>query len=63
MPRNDGCATYDAVARTYDTELRDELARKPLDRALLDAFVELAGSGTIADVGCGPGQVTRYLAE
>ncbi len=55
-------AAYDAVARAYDAELGDELDAKPLDRALLDAFVELAGPGTIADVGCGPGQVTRYLA-
>jgi ubiquinone/menaquinone biosynthesis C-methylase UbiE len=55
-------ASYDAVARAYDQQLRDELDGKPLDRALLDAFVELVGSGTIADVGCGPGQVTRWLA-
>ena len=55
-------AAYDAVARAYDAELRDELDRKPLDRALLDALVELAGPGTLADVGCGSGHVTRYLA-
>jgi ubiquinone/menaquinone biosynthesis C-methylase UbiE len=55
-------AAYDAVARDYDSQLGDELDVKPLDRALLTAFVELAGNGTIADVGCGPGHVTRYLA-
>ena len=55
-------ATYDAVARAYDAELGDELDRKPLDRALLEGFAELAGTGTIADVGCGPGHVTRFLA-
>jgi ubiquinone/menaquinone biosynthesis C-methylase UbiE len=33
-----------------------------LDRALLTAFLELAGTGTIADIGCGPGHVTRWLA-
>jgi len=27
-----------------------------------DAFVELAGAGTVADVGCGPGHLTRFLA-
>lgn len=55
-------AAYDAVARAYDARLFDELDGKPLDRALLDAVVELAGAGTVADVGCGPGHVTRYLA-
>jgi SAM-dependent methyltransferase len=54
--------TYDAVASEYAAQLGDELAGKPLDRALLQAFVELAGPGTIADVGCGPGHVTRFLA-
>jgi trans-aconitate methyltransferase len=29
---------------------------------VLEAFTELAGEGTIADVGCGPGHVTRFLA-
>lgn len=56
-------ATYDAVAHEYDRQLSGELVGKPLDRALLGAWVELVGEGTIADVGCGPGHVTRYLAE
>ena len=55
-------AAYDAVATEYDAAIGDELDAKPLDRALLTAFVELAGEGTIADVGCGPGHVTRFLA-
>lgn len=55
-------AAYDAVARAYDAQLRNELDGKPLDRALLEGFVQLAGAGTIADVGCGPGHVTRFLA-
>jgi SAM-dependent methyltransferase len=53
---------YDAVADAYHAQLADELDHKPLDRALLDTLVELAGAGTVADVGCGPGHVTRYLA-
>ncbi len=56
-------AAYDTVAGAYDAALADELDRKPLDRALLTAFIEVAGDGTIADVGCGPGHVTRYLAS
>ncbi len=55
-------AAYDAVARAYDDQLGDELAGKPLDRAVLQAVTELAGAGIIADVGCGPGHVTRFLA-
>ncbi len=54
--------TYDTVARAYDAQLAGELDHKPLDRALLTAFLELAGPGPVADVGCGPGHVTRFLA-
>jgi ubiquinone/menaquinone biosynthesis C-methylase UbiE len=56
-------AAYDAVARAYDREIGDELNRKPLDRALLDCIASTAAGGRLADVGCGPGHVTRYLAE
>jgi ubiquinone/menaquinone biosynthesis C-methylase UbiE len=56
-------AAFDAVAADYAAAFRDELAGRPLDRALLAAFVELtAGLGPIADLGCGPGHVTAYLA-
>jgi len=55
-------AVYDAVASAYHDQLGNELAGKPLDRALLEAFAELAGAGAIADVGCGPGHVTQFLA-
>lgn len=35
------------------------------DMAVLRAFVELAGqrSGPVMDAGCGPGRVTRFLAD
>jgi ubiquinone/menaquinone biosynthesis C-methylase UbiE len=56
-------AVYDAVADAYDRQFNNELDGKPLDRAVLAAFAELVGTGTIADVGCGPGHVTRYLAH
>jgi len=55
-------AVYNAVAGAYDAALRDELDGKPLDRGLLTAFAELAALGPLADVGCGPGHVTRFLA-
>lgn len=55
---------YDTVAASYEELLRDELAAKPLDRALLGMFAELVGdSGPVADLGCGPGRVTAYLGS
>jgi SAM-dependent methyltransferase len=57
-------ASYDAVAVRYAEWLRDELAAKPFDRAILAAFAELvlaAGLGPVADIGCGTGRVTAHL--
>lgn len=54
--------SYDAVADRYAAEIADELIGKPLDRALLDAFAEMIPNGPVADVGCGPGQIGRFLA-
>jgi ubiquinone/menaquinone biosynthesis C-methylase UbiE len=56
-------SSYDAMALAYDEQLGDELDHKPLDRALLSAFLELVGAGTVGDVGCGPGHVTRAIAQ
>src|SRR5262245_47058153 len=57
-------ASYDAVADEYVRRIYDELAGKPLDRELLDRLAEGAkGLGPICDLGCGPGQVARYLHE
>jgi ubiquinone/menaquinone biosynthesis C-methylase UbiE len=56
-------AAYDAVARQYDRQLGGELGGKPLDRALLTAFLDLVDVGTVVDVGCGPGHITRFLAQ
>lgn len=56
-------AAYDAVAREYADAISGELAAKPVDRGLLSAVVEMCNGGRIADIGCGPGHVTRYLAS
>lgn len=56
---------YDTVAVDYADLVREELATKPLDRAMLGAFAEVvraAGAGPVADVGCGPGRIAAYLA-
>jgi SAM-dependent methyltransferase len=63
-PRADAIRSgYAPVARAYRDHLLDELAGKPLDRAFLDAFAERCAGGRIADLGCGPGHVARYLAD
>lgn len=57
-------ASYDAVAGDYAERFHDELADKPLDRALLAGFAELVratGIGPVADLGCGHGHVTARL--
>jgi SAM-dependent methyltransferase len=55
-------ASYDRIAEEYARRIYDELAHKPFDRALLNYTVESVGTtGTVADIGCGPGHVGRYL--
>jgi SAM-dependent methyltransferase len=59
-------AAYDAVAADYAVRFRDELADRPLDRAMLAGFAELvrtAGAGPVADIGCGTGRVTALLSS
>ncbi|MFI6522046.1 class I SAM-dependent DNA methyltransferase [Spirillospora sp. NPDC050679] len=56
--------SYDEVADAYAERMLGELAGKPLDRALLDLLAgQVGGLGPIADLGCGPGQVARYLHD
>jgi len=56
--------SYDAVAEVYAAGFHDELAGKPLDRALLACLAEQAEHGApIADLGCGPGHVAAWLAD
>ncbi len=53
---------YDPVAEVYAAAFLNELADKPLDREYLDKFRELVGTeGLVCDLGCGPGQIARYL--
>jgi ubiquinone/menaquinone biosynthesis C-methylase UbiE len=58
------CDDYDKLAEDYARNIYDELRHKPLDRALLDRLAaSLRGRGEICDMGCGPGQVARYLKD
>jgi SAM-dependent methyltransferase len=56
--------SYDRIADDYAREIFDELQHKPFDRELLDRFAAATvGHGQVCDMGCGPGQVARYLHD
>ncbi|WP_410675554.1 class I SAM-dependent DNA methyltransferase [Amycolatopsis sp. cmx-4-68] len=57
--------TYAIVAENYD-QFVPSVDEDVQDRALLTAFADLVradGSGPVADLGCGTGRVTTYLAS
>lgn len=57
-------AAYDAAAEDYAAAFGQDLVNLPVDRSILDAAVEhLIGRAPVLDVGCGPGQICRYLAS
>ncbi|WBB64124.1 class I SAM-dependent methyltransferase [Streptomyces sp. WMMC500] len=74
-PRIDRPADLDAVRESYDkvadnyvhllqTTGMGDIRRHPWLKAAMDVFADaVADSGPVLDVGCGPGQVTAYLAE
>jgi SAM-dependent methyltransferase len=54
--------SYDQVAAEYAEKFKDEMDDKPFDRDCLDRLAQEAGTlGPICDLGCGPGQIARYL--
>ncbi|MFE3230429.1 class I SAM-dependent methyltransferase, partial [Nocardia sp. NPDC059228] len=58
--------SYDTVASAYVERVKTPAELDPLSRGMLNVFAEVvrtAGLGPVADVGCGPGRVTAYLAE
>jgi SAM-dependent methyltransferase len=61
--------SYDQVAAAYADRFIGELAHKPFDREMLERFADRARivSGgedlPVLDLGCGPGQITRYLHD
>jgi SAM-dependent methyltransferase len=62
--RNNIIYCYDTISRKYADKFLDELRNKNLDRILLQAFAtENASRGRMIDLGCGPGQTTRFLFE
>ena len=56
--------SYDATCGRVCPPTFDELQHKPRDRELLDRFAAaVKGQGEVYDMGCGPGQVARYLRD
>jgi SAM-dependent methyltransferase len=54
--------SYDAVAPEYAEKFKDEMDDKPFDRDCLNRLAREVGDlGPICDMGCGPGQIARYL--
>ncbi|WP_203218246.1 class I SAM-dependent methyltransferase [Nocardia brasiliensis] len=54
-------ASYDEMAELYTAFAKGHLEAKPFDRAMLGIFAELV-RGRVADIGCGPGRLTKHLA-
>jgi ubiquinone/menaquinone biosynthesis C-methylase UbiE len=56
--------SYDSIAGEYADEYFKELESKPDDCKLLDEFANaVRGKGKTCEIGCGPGQVARYLKD
>lgn len=56
--------SYDRVAEEFAAEFCSELARKPFDCELLDEFASsVHDKGRVCEIGCGPGQISRYLQD
>jgi ubiquinone/menaquinone biosynthesis C-methylase UbiE len=56
-------SAYNATAENYAKEFIDELSHKHLDRILLRQFAEENKNGNCIDLGCGPGQTTKFLFD
>lgn len=57
---------YDTVAEDYAACFPDTRAEAPLDMAMVDAFADAVADeagGPVLDAGCGPGRMSRYLAD
>jgi len=57
---------YDQMAEVYSNHVAQELTVPSLVRSNLEFFahqVQASGSGLVADVGCGPGHITAFLAS
>lgn len=57
---------YDTMAKIYADHVAREMEVPSITRSALELFahqVQEHGAGQVADVGCGPGHITAFLAE
>lgn len=55
---------YNKTAKNYADKFFDELDHKHLDRILLKSFIDKnINGGKLIDLGCGPGQTTKFIAD
>jgi ubiquinone/menaquinone biosynthesis C-methylase UbiE len=63
-PQSELEASYDRIAAHYAEEFFAEFKRKPFDCEVLEAFAEsMRALGQVCEVGCGPGQISRFLQD
>lgn len=56
--------TYDTLAKEYSEKFFGEHEKKPKDQEILRRFSEeVSDKNPIWDIGCGPGQTSRYLKD
>ena len=64
MTQHDIIDCYNKTAKNFAEKYINELDKKHLDQVLLKSFaVENAARGKLIDLGCGPGQTTKWLAD
>ena len=66
MPNKDLdlASSWDRLAEQYADKFEHELDDKPFDRDQLTRFAEMVrGRGPVCDLGCGPGQIGRFLHD
>jgi SAM-dependent methyltransferase len=55
---------YDTIGSDYAEKYFHEFDYKPFDRSILERFADLTRSGgCVCDMGCGPGEVARFLKD
>ena len=63
MEQSDIIRCYNTTAKNYAEQYKDEIGKKHLDRLLLKTFAAENINSRILDLGCGPGQTTKYLSD